>query len=119
MSNRILHFPSLDVRSVIYLLDPSGQAQLPFTCKQAARDPEHSLQALGQEEGLPKPGKDLTGQEGQLGLESVDTGTVFDQGDGTGAANDWVPGIQLPWGLISSILEGLGMIALRWCCCLG
>ena len=72
----------------------------------------HSLQALGQEEGLPKPGKDLTGQEGQLGLESVDTGTVFDQGDGTGAANDWVPSIQLPWGLISSILEGLGMIAL-------
>ena len=72
----------------------------------------HSLQSLGQEEGLPKPGMDLTGQEGQLGLESVDTGTVFDQGDGTGAANYWVPGIQLPWGLISSILEGLGMTAL-------
>ena len=68
----------------------------------------HSLQALGQG-GLPKPGKDLTGQ---VGLENVDAGTVFDQGDGTGAANDWVPGIQLPGGLVSSILGGLGMMAL-------
>ena len=42
-------------------------------------------------------------------MENVDTGTVFDQSDGTGAANDWVPGIQLPGGLVSSILGDLGM----------
>ena len=87
MSNRIVHFPSLDVRSVIYLLDPSAwSSTAPFHLPAAARDPEpghlmqgsHSLQALGQG-GLPKPGKDLTGQ---VGSENVDTGTVFDQGDG-------------------------------------
>ena len=47
----------------------------------AARDPEpghlvqgsHSLQALGHG-GLPKPGKNLTGEEGEVGLQTVDTG---------------------------------------------
>ena len=73
----------------------------PFHLLATARDPEpghlvqdyHSLQALGQGV-LLKPGQDLTGQEGPLGLENVDTETVFDQCDDTGAANDWVPGIQ-------------------------
>ena len=62
----------------------------------------HSLQALGRG-GLPKPGKDLTSQ---VGLQTVDTRTVFDQGNPV-----IVLGRLLIGCLVSSILWGLGMMA--------